>query len=298
MRVIGNLSLSAGPGQREKQLLEGLHELGWREDKTFRVEYRWAGNDVRRLPALAEELTRLKVDVLVVWSMPAIRAAKEATSVIPIIMGNAEYPQQSGMVASLAHPGGNVTGVSMTSQALDAGRVEILKELIPRLRRVALLAASGDPIHRIVIHEAQEAGRAAKVRVVPYVIDSHDEFSTAFAAMRRDRMNALLVSPVFSGYYAHGPKIAESATQNNLPSATDGWGYPEAGGLLYYGADSLKMYRQVATFVDQLLNGARPADLPVKQPPEAQLVINMKTAKQLRLKVPDKLLLRANKVIE
>jgi len=297
MRVIGYLSPADGPTVATEVFKRGLRELGWIEGQNLKIEYRWAANKADRLPALAEELVRLNVDLIVGQSTPAVQAAKTATTTIPIVMGAAADAEGSGFVASLARPGGNITGVSMMMSELAGKRLELLRELVPRLSRVAYLAFGPDPAHKLFLKQTQEAGRSLKVRVQPVVVGGPEEFQSAFSAMRKERADALVVQPLFSNTLGLGPQVAELAATHRLPTISDGNGFAEAGGLLYYGPDVLAILGRIAGYVDRILKGAKPAELPVEQPRTFQLVINLKTAKRLGLKVPQSLLSRADKVI-
>ena len=297
-RVIGYLSPANGPTVGTEVFRRGLRELGWFEGQNLRIEYRWAARRADRLPALADELVRLKVDLIVAQSTPAVQAAKTATATIPIVMGSAADAEGSGFVASLARPGGNITGVSMMMSALAGKRLELLKEIVPKFSRVAYLAFGPDPAHKLFLKQTQEAGQSLKIRVHPVVVKGPEEFQNAFAAMKREGADALVVQPLFSNTLGLGPQVAELAATNRLPTISDGNGFAEEGGLMYYGPDNLAIYGRIAGYVDRILKGAKPADLPVEQPHKFQLVINLKTAKRLGLDVPQSLLSRADKVID
>lgn len=296
-RLIGQLSFAAGPDARDPVITQGLRDLGWVEGQNLRTEYRWAANDSARLAAMAQELVRLKVDVIVARATPAVQAAKNATSTIPIVMISAD-PVGSGFVASLARPGANVTGLSMMMPALAGKRLELLRELLPKLSRVAFLAHGGDPAHTSFISETEAAGRKLGVQVQPLVVRRPEEYEGAFAAMAKERADALIVQPLFINTLGQGPRLAELAAANRLPTISDGAPFADAGGLLFYGADPVETWKRVAVFIDKILKGANPAELPVEQPQKFQLIINLKTAKRLGLTMPQILLLRADRVIE
>ena len=275
-----------------------MRDLGWIDGKNVRIEYRWADNKPERLAPLAEELVRLKVELIIASSTPAVQAAKSATTTIPIVMGPAADAEGSGFVASLARPGGNITGVSMMMPALSGKRLELLREVTPGLSRIAYLAYASTPDHKMFLQQTQEAGQVLKISVQAVVVGGAAEFEQAFAAMKAGRAEALIVHPIFSGQLGLGPRIAELANKHRLPTISDGPGFAEAGGLLYYGSDAAADFSRIAGYVDRILKGAKPADMPVEQTMKFQLVVNMKTAKQLGLKVPQSLLLRADRVIE
>lgn len=297
VRVIGYLGPGGGPGFAAVILGRGLRDLGWIDGTNVRIEYRWADSKPERLAPLAEELVSLKVELIIASSTAAVQAAKNATTTIPIIMGPAADAEGSGFVASLARPGGNITGVSMMMPALQGKLLELLREITPSLSRVAYLAYASDPGHKMFLKQTQEAGQALKIGVQAVVVSSAAEFEQAFAAMKAGRTDALIVHPTFSGQLGLGPRIAELAKKNRLPAISDGSGFAEAGGLLYYGSAAYDVSR-IAGYVDRILKGAKPADMPVEQPQKFQLLVNMNTAKQLGLKVPQSLLLRADRVIE
>jgi putative ABC transport system substrate-binding protein len=278
--------------------MQRLSELGWVEGRNVIIEYRWAANDTKRLPSLAKELVELKVDVIVASATPAIQAAKNATTTLPIVMSAAADPVASGFVASLARPGGNVTGLSLQSPELAGKRLELLKEIVPKLSRVAFLAHGGDPAHKLFFQEAQDIAPKIGLQIQPLAIQGPTEFEVAFAAMIKEQAGALVVQPLFTGSaLGLGPKVADLAIKNRLPSLSDGIRYPEAGGLLSYGANRLDLSRRAASFVDKILKGTKPADLPVEQPTKFDFVINLKTAKWIGLTIPPNVLVRADRVI-
>ena len=297
-RTIGYLSTGPGATTSTNSLLQGLRELGWIENRNIRIEWRWADNRPERLLELAQDLVRLKVDLIVASGTPAVAAAKAATSTLPIVMGSAADAEASGFVDSLARPGRNLTGVSMMMPALAGKRLELLKELHPGLQRVAYLAYAPDPAHKLFLKQTQEAGQALKVRVQQVLVQSTAELSAAFAAMKKEQAEALIVQPLFINNLGLGPQLAELAAANRLPSISDGAGYAEAGGLIYYGPDPAATYARVAGYVDRILKGARPAEMPVEQPQKFQLIINQVTARRLGVRLPQALTVRADRVIE
>jgi putative ABC transport system substrate-binding protein len=294
---IGFLTLLAKPDPHEKAFLLGLRDLGYIDGQSITIEYRRATGEVDRLPALAEELVRLKVDLIVVHSTPVVQAAKNATTTIPIVMLGAADPVGSGFVASLARPGGNITGNSNIQPELAGKRFELLRDIVPKLSRVAFLAHGGDPAHKLFVKEAQEAAERLKIQIRPAVIDKVEEIEAAFSTMNRERAEALIVQPLFIRALGQGQKIADLAVRNHLLTVSDGTGFAEVGGLLFYGPDLTARYRRGATFVDKILKGAKPADIPVEQPTKFELVINLKTAKQIGLTIPPNVLARADRVI-
>jgi putative ABC transport system substrate-binding protein len=294
---IGFLTLLAKPDPHEKAFMEGLRELGYIDGKTINIEYRRAAGKMERLPTLAEELVKLKVDLLVVRSTPVVQAAKNATTTIPIVMLGAADPVGSGFVVSLARPGGNITGNSNINPELVGKRFELLREIIPKLSRVGFLAHGGDPAHKIFLKEAEEASAGLKIQIRPTVIDKLEEIETAFSTMKRERAEALIVQTLFISILGGGQKIADFAVKNHLPSISDGAGFAEAGGLLFYGPNLIPGYRRGAIFVDKILKGTKPADIPIEQPTKFELVVNLKTAKQIGLTIPPNVLARADRVI-
>jgi putative ABC transport system substrate-binding protein len=293
---IGYLSVDPKPDHQDELFKVGLRELGWVEGKNVAFEHRWAASGVDRLPAMAEELVALKVDLIVVWGTVAALAAKKATQSIPIVMVRVADPVGSGIVASLAHPGGNITGVSNIAPELTGKRLEMLKEIVPGITRVAFLAHGGDPAHKLFIKEAQDAGRILGLHIQPLVVKGAEDFDNAFFAMAREQAGALIVQPIFVST-GHGRRIAQLALRNRLP-AIGGNPLAEGGWLVSYGADTNVRLRRAAAIVDRILRGAKPADLPVEQPTHFTLVVNMKSAKALGLAIPQTILVRADRVIE
>jgi putative ABC transport system substrate-binding protein len=295
---IGYLKLGSGPSEPEAALKQRLIDLGWVESRNVIIEYRWAANDTTRLLGLAKELVNLKVDVLVASATPAIHAAKNATAKIPIVMSAAADPVASGFVASLARPGGNITGLSLQSPELAGKRLELLKEIVPKLFRVAFLAHARDPAHKLFLQEAQDIAPRIGLQIQPLAVQGPEEFETAFATMVKERAGAVVIVPLFTGSaLGTGPKVADLAIRNRLPSISDGNRFPEAGGLISHGANRLDLWRRAASFVDKILKGTKPADLPVEQPTKFDFVINLKTAKQIGLTMPPNVLVRADRVI-
>jgi len=295
---IGFLGLPSGPGPGEEAFLQGLRDLGYIEGQNITIEYRWAAGKVDRLPALAEELVRLKVDIIVGRATPVIQALKNATTTIPVVMMGAADPVRTGFVASLARPGGNITGMSNIMPELAGKRLELLREVLPKLSRVAFLAHGGDPAHKLFVKDAEEAAERFGMKFQPLVIGTPEEIEGAFSATIRERAGALIVQPLFINNLGQGPRIAELAAKSRLPTISDPRAFAEAGGLMSYGPDSLVLFRRAATYVDKILKGRKPADLPVEQPMKFEFIINLKAAKQIGLTIPPNVLVRADIVIK
>jgi putative ABC transport system substrate-binding protein len=294
---IGFLSLQSGLNSTTEAFAQGMRELGYVEGRNLTVEYRWAARKEERLPELAVELVRLKVEVIVTAAAPAIEAAKRATSTIPIVMATAADPVGSGLVASLARPGGNVTGLSALSTDLAGKRLQLARELVPKASRVAVLAHHGTSATRLFLEEMRVAAQQMEVQLVVQEVQAADDLPGAFAAMQRERAQALVVQITpFSADNAR--RIVELAAQYRLAAMYDVRSFVDAGGLVSYGPSLPEMFRRAAFYVDRILKGAKPADLPIEQPRKFELVINMKTARALGLSIPQSLLVRADQVIE
>lgn len=296
-RVVGVLSLSAAPTLRDEVFARRLRELGWVDGRNVRFEHRRAANRVDQLALLADELVRLKVDVIVAQATPAVQAARNATRTIPIVSLSAD-PVGNGFVASLSRPGGNITGISMMMPDLEGKHLELLKEMQPRLARVAYLGHKNDPSHRLFIKHAQDAGARLGIQLQPVVIERLEEIEAAFSAMKSARAEALIVQPLFTNTLGFGPKIADLASRNGLPTISSADIFADIGGLMHFGPDPVGTYERVAFYVDRVLKGGNPAQMPLEQPQKFALVINLKTAKGLRLRTPATLIARADKVIQ
>jgi len=296
-RAIGLLSPASRSPSVVPAFFDALAELGWIEGKNVVFERRYAENRLERLPELAAELVRLNVDVIVAIGTPGPLAAKRATSTIPIVMTAAGDPLGSGLVASLARPGGNVTGMSLMAPDLGGKRLELLKELLPRLARVAVLWNATNPYAAIVFKEMQAAGPTLGIEVQSLEVRSPDDFDGAFEIARRQRPDALITveDPLT---FSHRKRIADFAIGQQLPSLHGIREFAAAGGLMSYGASLADLYRRAAGYVDKILRGAKPADLPVQQPSKFEFVVNLKTARTLGLRIPDKLVALADEVIE
>jgi len=276
-----------------------LRELGWVEGQNVVIDYRYAEDRVDRLPDLAAELVRLKVDLIVASAGTQVAtAAKNATETIPIVMIFVRDPVGNGLIASLARPGGNVTGTS-GSAGLEwvAKQLELLKETVPKIRRVAILSNPDNAYHQLAIREVNVAAQSLGVQLQLLEARRPNEFDGAFVAMAKERVGALLVlsDAVFS---SHRTRLADLAARSRLPAAYGVRESVEAGGLMSYGPSILDSHRRAATYVDQILKGTKPAELPVEQPTKYELVINLKTAMALGITVPSSLLARADEVIE
>ena len=295
---IGVLSpFSTSPGHPTVEALaQGLRELGWVETKNIAIEYRGTEGDLTRLPDLAAELVRLKVDVIVAPTTNAALAAKNATPSIPIVMVYIADPVAAGLVASLARPGGNITGLSWGGIELSSKQLELLKETVPRLSTLAILTRPSQ-FHRQVVKDVETSARTLGLHLQILEVREPAEFDTAFSTMRRLRADAVLIpgDPMFN---IHRTRLAELAAANHLPAMYGQRDNVVAGGLLSYSPSLREAHRRSATFVDKILKGAKPADLPVQQPTKLELVVNLKTAKALGVTIPQTVLLRADQVIE
>jgi putative ABC transport system substrate-binding protein len=281
-----------------RALVEGLREHGYIPGQNLVIECRGDGGRYERAPGLAAELVSLKVNLIVVTSGPRSRAAKEATSTIPIVMVYVPEPVANGLVASLARPGGNVTGVTYTAGPEIAGKyLQLLKEAVPKLSRVAVLLDPAYPVTPAFLREAQTAARALGLTLQSYGVRAPEEFEGAFAAMTRAGADGLLVQ-VHPIVFAHPRRVAELAAQSRLPAVYPYRDLVEAGGLMAYEANAAAMFRRAGMYVDKILKGANPGDIPVEQPTKFDLVINLKTAKALGLTIPPSVLMRADQVIE
>ncbi len=292
--TIGVLVVGAPGSERFWRLFRAaLRDLGYIEGQNVRFEFRSDQGQVSRLPALAAELVRLKVDIIVPWFTPAAMAAKQATRDIPIVMAAAANPVETGLVESLARPGGNVTGMAGVGAELAGKCVEVIREMLPSARRIAVLANAPDPFSKPFLEQIRLTGAAIKITIDPIMIHSAEELEAAFPIMGRQRPDAVLVQPSLPA-----KRAAELALRYRIPAASFVRGMVDEGGLMSYGIREQDSYQRVAIFVDKILKGAKPGDLPVEQPTKFELVINLKTAKALGLNIPQSILLRADQVIE
>jgi putative ABC transport system substrate-binding protein len=290
-------SPTSGSPARSEAFREGLRELGYVEGKNIVIEYRYAEGKLDRLPALAAELVRLKVEVIVTAGGASTRPAKEATTAIPIVMAQDTDPVGNGFVASLARPGGNITGLSTLTPEISGKQLELLKEIVPKLSRVAVLGNSNNPGTAQALREMELAAGTLAVQLQFLEVRGPKDIETAFQAASKGHAGAVLVltSPVATSQRA---QIAELAAKSRLPAISTQSDYMDAGGLMFYGPSITDLYRRAATYVDKILKGAKPADLPVEQPTKFEFVINLKTAKQIGLTIPPNVLARADKVIK
>ncbi len=277
-------------------LRQGLRELGYTEGQNLVIECRAAPGETERIPDLAAELVRLNVDVLVTEGTRSTLAAKQATKAIPIVMVYIGDPVTSGIVGSLARPGGNVTGLSVNLTEIVWKNLEILKEVAPRISRVALLMDSSNPGQLLPAEQLEAAARVLGVRLQRIDVLTPAALDGAFAAALRQRAEALIIQPLAIGA-PEVQRIAEFAVKNRLPTMTYHTPYLEAGMLMSYGANIPEQYRRAGTYIDKILRGAKPADLPVEQPTKIEFIINQRTARALRLKIPRPLLERADQII-
>jgi putative ABC transport system substrate-binding protein len=283
---------------RAEAFRRGLREFGYVEGKNIIIEWRSGEGKEDRLPALAAELVRLKVDVIVSSGPRPTHSAKEATATIPIVMAQDPDPVGSGFVASLARPGGNITGLSTLAPEISGKRLELLKEIVSRISRVAVLGFSSQPGNPQLVKEAELTAAAYGVRLQYLDLLGPEDIETAFRAIEKGRAEAILMlvpGPILG---AHRTKIAELAIKIRLPAIYHSPVYVEDGGLMSYGVRFVDLDRRAATYVNKILKGAKPADLPVEQPTKFELVINLKTAKQMGLTIPPNVLARADRVIK
>ena len=277
---------------------QGLHEHGYVEGKNTVLELRFGEGKAEQFPILAAELVRLKVDVIVALTNPVIDAVRQATQTIPIVMPAASDPVGAGFVASLARPSGNITGLTGYSPELNGKRLELLKEAFPKLSRVALLLSPNFPGSTLDLKETESAARALGLRMQPLEVRDDSDIDRSFKAMIKERADALTMFPGHPVLFVNRKKIVELAANHRLPTMYSLIEFVEAGGLMFYGPDLLVGYRRAADYVDKILKGAKPAELPVEQPTKFDLVINLKTAKQIALTIPPNVLARADRVIK
>ena len=294
---IGYLAARSNPEPRDEGFRQRLRDLGYIEGKNIAIEYRYAHGKIERLPVFAAEMVRLKVDVIVATGTPVARQAKEATSTIPIVIAIGDDPVSMGLVASLAQPGGNVTGVTTLATEARGKMLELLKEVVPRLTRVAVLWSAVDPRFVLNFKELEIAARSLGLQLQSLEVRGPDEFESAFRAAEKERAGALITlrGPPIN---ANLKQIADLAVKSRIPAIHDDTVFVEAGGLISYGTDFPDLYRRAAIYVDKILKGAKPADLPVERSKKLELVINLKTAKALGLTIPPQVLMDADRVIK
>ena len=288
----------AGSGSSPNQaFVQGMRDLGYVEGKNIGFVYRTAEGKRENLADLAAELVRLKVDIIVADSTDMALALKKTTSTIPIVMTSSTDPVGNGLVASFARPGGNVTGLTSVAGELGGKFLELLKEAVPKLTRAAILR-TGTLASDIFVKEAEVPARVLGVQLIPVVVQGPDDIDDAFRAIGKERLNGLVMRLPPSGYSIHFKRVAELTMKNRLPSIALQSAWTDAGGLMSYGPDVKVQYRRAATYVDKILKGAKAADLPVEAPTKFELAINLKTARQIGLTIPQKVLARADKVIK
>ena len=288
----------ANPSPQFGAFRGGLQDLGYVEGKNILIESRYAEGRLDRMPALVNELVQGKVDVIVAVNNVVIRAVKEATKTIPIVMISSVDPVAAGYVKSFAHPGGNITGLAHLGRDLSAKRVELLKEVLPKMARVAILWDAAGPGPAVAFKEYETAARAFKLELRSFEVRGpNPDFEGAFQAAKTERLDALIVvaNPLMG---QRAKQVFELATKNRLPSMTEGTQYVEAGGLISYGANLPDLYRRAAGYVVEILKGARPGDLQVKLPEKFEIFVNLKTAQQLGLVIPQHVLVQADRVIK
>ncbi len=295
----GPLSVMLGPNPSSpsmKGFLQGLRDLGYVDGQNLMLVRRAAEGKYERLPDIMSEFIRLKVDLIVAGGNPATAAAKAATTTIPIVAGGLSYPVEAGLIASLAWPGGNITGLAFFAE-LNAKQLEIVKEVVPKGSPVVVLRYAPEPIHAAMWRETQIAGQRLGMELQSIEIRDSNELETTFSLIATGRARGLMILPS-ALLFSESRRIASLTMKHRLPAISEFREFVEAGGLLSYGANIFDMWQHIALFVDRILKGAKPADLPVEQPTKFELVINMRTAKALGLTIPQSLLLRADEIIE
>jgi putative ABC transport system substrate-binding protein len=294
---IGVLSNFAAPDPQVEALSQGLRALGWVDRQNVEVHYRYSHGHLGQVPSLVAELVRLRVDVIVTGGEAGIRAARAATSTIPIVMANSGDPVGTGLVASLARPGGNLTGLSLLLPELGGKRLALLREAVPTVSHIAVVWNPTNAAKPREWESTLAAARTLGVRVTSVEVRKPADFPPAFAALAKTQIDALmpLTEPLTR---THRHQISEFALTHRLPMIAEIRDFAEAGGLLTYGPSLVDLWRQAATYVDKILRGAKPADLPVEQPTTFELLVNLKTAKALGLTLPQSILLRAHEVIQ
>ena len=276
---------------------KGLHDLGWIEGQSFTIEGRFAGGEPDRLPQLAADLVRRRVDVILAGSNPGALAAKNATITIPVVIVTTADPVGGGLVASLGRPAGNLTGVTALGHVLSAKRLEVLKGAVPGLSRVAVLTNPASPYTAPFLKERESIARELGMQLRVLEAPAPDRFETAFATMASERAGALMVLTDVM-FITHRRAIVALAAQRRLPAVYFDREFVDAGGLMFYGASLADMYRRAAVYVDKILKGAKPGDLPIQQPIQFALAINLKTAREIGVTIPQTLLIRADEVIQ
>jgi putative ABC transport system substrate-binding protein len=293
---LGAASASALTGQLDA-FRQGLRELGYIEGKNIVVEYRYADGKVDRLPELAAELVGLKLDVIVTYQTPSVLALKKASTTIPIVFAMLSFPVENGIIASFARPGGNATGLTVLSEELNGKRLELLKETVPKVTRIGVLSNLTNPTQPLEWKEIQAAAQGIAVKLQSLGVRSAKDFDSVFEAALKERIQALINLPE-ALFIVHLNRIVEFAANNKLPAMYSSPEFVQAGGLMSYSPIITDLWRRAATYVDKILKGTKPADLPVERPTKFEFVINLKTAKQIGLTIPPNVLARADKVIK
>jgi putative ABC transport system substrate-binding protein len=296
---IGFISVASAPAMaaRDQAFREALRELGYVDGQNITIEYRWADGKNELLPGFADELVRLKLDVIVTHGVVATRAVRQGTTTIPIVIAAAGDPLATGLVSSLARPGGNITGLTVIAPEATGKRLELLREFMPRLTRVAVLYNSGNPISEPELKETEDAARTLGLQLHPLGVRSPDEFVSAFSSISKERVPAVLVLSD-AMFFGQRKQIVDLALSHRLPLVSHLREFADAGALLTYGPNVVDLHRRAAVYVDRILKGAKPGDLPIERPTRFDLVINLKTAKALGLTAPTSLRFRADHLIE
>lgn len=295
---ISGTGTSTDPGPYVEAFRQGMREIGYIEGKSFTIEYRGAEGKPDRMPSLATELARLKVDILVLPTSSTVLAAKQATKTIPIVMVTQVDPVSTGLVDSLAHPGGNVTGIASLQRELSGKRLELLAEVVPRLARVGVLRNPDERATAVGFDYYEAAARPLKIKLKSLdARGSNPDLDGAFREAVKWRANAVITITT-NALFRNSKRIAALALKNRLPSLYEGSTWVDNGGLMSYSANDLELFRRAATFVDKILKGTKPADIPVEQPTKFEFVINLKTAKQIGLNISQSVLYRADRVIK
>jgi putative tryptophan/tyrosine transport system substrate-binding protein len=283
---------------RMEAFREGLRDLGYVEGKNIFIEWRYTEgkSEAQSLPELAAELVRMDVDIIVTTGTPAVRAIKGASATIPIVFAVISHPVENGIVASFARPGGNVTGLTILTEELSGKRLELLKETIPNINRIGVLSDVTNPTQALEWKEIMAAAEALRVKLQSLGLRSSNDFESAFTAALRERVQAVITLPQ-PLMNSHRNPIVGFAIKNKLPAIYPAPEYMDAGGLMYYGPVYTELFRRAASYVDKILKGTKPADIPVEQPTKFEFVINLKAAKQIGLTIPPNVLARADKVI-
>ena len=294
---IGFLHPGTSPNSSADVFRSTLNELGYVEGRDVNIEFRWAEGHMDRLSPLAAELVALKVDVIVVGTTPAIKAVAEKTKTIPIVMTVVADPVADGLVQNLGRPGGNLTGLTIISPELSGKRIELLKEAVPRVGRLAILWNPANSTHTAALRESQATAKALGLQTVPVPVQAPADVDGAFATLTRERATAIFVLDDAT-LFIERERISKLALKNRLPLVSGISGYADAGALMTYGARQTDLYNRAAVFVDRILKGAKPANLPIERPSSFELVLNLKTAKSLGLAISDSVLWRADRLIE